>query len=117
MRNLLIAAFAALLLSLVALTVVASLDRGVVTAARALWPDPWFRATLADAYIGFFTIWLWIAWRQRTVEARVLWLVLLFALGNIAIASYVLVQLLRLKPGEPVGNLLLRGSAVPRPSA
>ena len=54
---------------LVALTVVASLDRDVVTAARELWPDPWFRATLADAYIGFFTIWLWIAWRPGSTRS------------------------------------------------
>lgn len=117
MRNLLIAVFAALLLGLVALTVVASLDRDVVTAARALWPDPWFRATLADAYIGFFTIWLWIAWRQKTVAARVAWLVLLLALGNIAIAAYVLSQLLRLDPGASLADLLARHPAAPGPPA
>lgn len=117
MRNLLIAVFALLLFLLVALTVVASLDRDVVTAARALWPDPWFRATLADAYIGFFTIWLWIAWRQKTVAARVLWLVLLLALGNIAIAAYVLAQLLRLKPDAPLADLFARNPAASRPPA
>ena len=36
-------------------TVSASLHQDVLTATRLLWPDPWFRATLADAYFG---IWL-----------------------------------------------------------
>jgi len=82
MRNLLIAVFAALLLSLVVLTVRASLDRGVVTAARALWPEPWFRATLADAYIGFLHHLALDRLAPEDRRARVLWLVLLFALGT-----------------------------------
>jgi hypothetical protein len=30
------------------------------------------------------------------------------ALGNIAMSAYVLVQLFRLKPGEPVANVITR---------
>jgi hypothetical protein len=35
-------------------------------------------------------------------------LVAILLLGNIAMAIYVLTQLARLRPGEPVANLLLR---------
>jgi hypothetical protein len=31
-------------------TTSASLHQDIVNATRQLWPDPWFRATLADAY-------------------------------------------------------------------
>lgn len=108
MKTALILLFTAILLAMLAVTTVASLDRGVFTAGAALWPDPWFRATLADAYFGFLTVFVWIAWRERGWMARSLWFVLLMALGNIAIAVYVLLQLVRLKPGEGVGGLFER---------
>ena len=66
MRWLLIVCFASVLVSMIALTVVASLDRGVFRAGAELWPDPWFRATLADAYFGFLAIYLWVAYRETT---------------------------------------------------
>ena len=111
MKTFLWVLFTAILLAMLAVTTVASLDRGVFEAGSALWQDPWFRATLADAYFGFLTIFVWIAYRERTWLARGLWFVLLMALGNIAIAVYVLLQLARLKPGQGVGELLQRRTA------
>jgi len=100
--------FAAILAAMLAVTVAASLDRSVFVAAGELWPDPWFRATLADAYFGFLTVWVWVAYRERTWLARGVWLGLFLALGNIAIAGYVLLRLARLRPGEPLERVLLR---------
>ena len=82
--------FTAVFISMFGLTVVAAGDRNIVDALIELWPDPWFRATLADAYFAFFTIWLWIAYRQSSVMSRTIWFVLIMALGNIAVAGYCL---------------------------
>jgi len=69
---------------------------------------PWFIATLVDTYLAFFTFWLWVAYKERSNLARLLWLLLIFALGNLAMAGYMLIQLLRLPADAPVEALLLR---------
>lgn len=102
--------FGLVLAAMLAVTFGASLERSVFAAASELWPDPWFRATLADAYFGFLTVYVWIAYRERGWGRRLLWFVLLMALGNIAIAAYLLWQLFRLPPGAPLERLLLRPS-------
>lgn len=86
-------------------TVSASLHQDVVSATRQLWPDPWFRATLADAYCGFIFFWLWVAWREQSVAKTILWFVLIMTLGNIAMAAYVLMQLRQIRSGENLGSL------------
>jgi hypothetical protein len=103
--------FLLVLLAMLAITTVASLDRGVFEAGADLWSDPWFKATLADAYFGFLAVFLWIAYKERTLGRRILWFVLLMALGNIAIAIYLLIQLFRLPSSATMEDLLLRGSA------
>jgi len=105
--------FAFVLAAMVAVTVTASLDRGVLAAAADLWPDPWFRATLADAYFAFLTVWAWIAWREPTWPRRLLWLVLVLTLGNFAIAAYGLAAIARLRPGDGPKELLLGRHAGP----
>lgn len=110
MKRLLQVLFTGIILAMLALTTVASFDRGVFDASIGLWPDPWFRATLADAYFGFVTVWLWVAWRERTWTIRLIWLVLFFALGNLAIATYVLLALRRV---GGVDGLFQRREPVP----
>lgn len=88
-------------------TITASLHEDVVTAGRLLWPDPWFRATLADAYFGFLFFWLWVAWRERSTARAILWFILIMTLGNFAMAGYLLLQLRRWNPAEGIGLLLL----------
>ena len=78
----------------------------------AAWPgyaaNPWAVATLYDAYFGFVTFYVWVAYKERSIGSRVVWFVLIMALGNIAMSLYVLVQLLRLGPEEPVEAILWR---------
>ncbi|MGB5659517.1 MAG: DUF1475 family protein [Thermoanaerobaculia bacterium] len=100
--------FLLILLGMLAVTTIASLDRSVFEAGADLWPDPWFRATLADAYFGFLAIYLWIAYKEGSWGSRVLWFVLLMSLGNIAIAIYFLIQLFRLPDSATIEDLLLR---------
>ncbi len=89
-------------------TVVASLDRGVFSAASELWQAPWFRATLADAYFGFLSVYLWIFYRETSATRRGLWLVLLLTLGNFAIAAYLLLATRGLGPKAGAPEILLR---------
>ena len=71
----------------------------------------WAWATLYDAYFGFITFFCWVAWRERSLGIKVLWFILIMALGNIAMSFYVLLQLFALKPQEPVGALFQRKTA------
>ncbi|MEI6213303.1 MAG: DUF1475 family protein [Desulfuromonadales bacterium] len=89
-------------------TISASLHVDIVSATRQLWYNPWFRATLADAYCGFLFFWLWVAWREQSAARGAIWFVLIMALGNLAMASYILLQIRRLQPEEGIEALLQR---------
>ena len=108
MKQLLTIICLAVLALMLYVTISASLQQGIVSAWHQLWPDPWFRATLADAYCGFLFFWLWVAWREPSLSARIVWFLLIMALGNIAMALYVLLQLRRLRPGDGIGSLFER---------
>jgi hypothetical protein len=108
MRVLLTLIFSAVILVMLVATVQGTLDRNVMVALEELWPDPWFRATLADAYFGFLTVFIWIAYRERSLAARIAWFAALMLLGNFAIAAYILIALHRLPAGAPIERLLLR---------
>lgn len=89
-------------------TISASLHGDIVSATRQLWPDPWFRATLADAYCGFLFFWLWVVWREQSAAKSILWFVLIMTLGNIAMAGYLLVQVRHIRSGENLDRLFSR---------
>lgn len=111
MRNVLILLFSAILVTMLAVTLLASQDRNVLLAAVDLWADPWGRATILDACFGFLTVYVWVAWRERSWLWRVVWFVLFMGLGNIAIAIYMLRALIALPPGASVAELLRRPEA------
>jgi hypothetical protein len=103
--------FAAIFFSMVGITVRASLDRSVIQAFFEIARDPWGLATLADAYFGFLTFYVWVAYKERGLVGRGAWLVLILLFGNLAMSAYVLLELFRLPPGAPVESLLLRRPA------
>lgn len=113
MRNILTIVCLFVLAVMLYVTVVASLQQDVLTATRLLWPDPWFRATLADAYFGFFFFWLWVAWREQSMSKGAVWFLLIMTLGNFAMAGYLLLQLQRLQPGGGIESLLKRRNNQP----
>jgi hypothetical protein len=93
------------------------------TLHQALWewgglthePDRWWTiATLADAYCGFLTFYAWVFYKETSLPSRLAWFVAIMALGNFAMAGYVLLQLGRLRPGEPLERLLLRAPSTAR---
>ena len=100
--------FAGIFLSMIAITIRASLAMSLWSAWHSFAANPWAVATLYDAYFGFTTFWVWVAYKESTIWARLLWLVLILTLGNIAMSLYVLIKLFRLKPDESVEALLRR---------
>src|SRR5690242_1018932 len=59
-------------------------------------PDnSWTIATLCDAYFGFVTFYVWLAYKEQRWAPRIGWLIAILLLGNMAMASYVLLQLRR----------------------
>jgi hypothetical protein len=100
--------FAAIFLWMTVLTIRTSLAVSLWSAWNSFAANPWAVATLYDAYFGFITFWVWVAYREKTLWSRLLWLVLILGLGNIAMSLYVLIQLFRLKPDQPVEALLRR---------
>lgn len=66
----------------------------------------WTAATLLDAYYGFTTFFVWVCFKERRWAPRALWFVAIMLLGNMAMASYVLLQLARLRPEQPAAAIL-----------
>jgi predicted permease len=89
----------------------AQMQEGFLTALARIPGDPWFVATLFDTYFAFLAFFFWVCYRERSTLARAVWLVLIFALGNIAMAVYALIQLARLKSEEDASALFARPAA------
>lgn len=70
-------------------------------------PDnAWTIATLFDAYFGFITFYVWVVYKEARWLARIGWLIAILLLGNMAMATYVLLQLRKLAPDAPFATLL-----------
>lgn len=102
--------FLLVLLAMLAVTTWAGLQENIFVAGGRLIRDPWGLATLFDAYFAFLAFWLWLAWRERGWLPRLLWLLAILTLGNLAMAAYVLIQLFQLPAGADPGALFQRKS-------
>jgi len=107
MRKSLILLFSLILLGMIAVTTRAFIQEGIFDQGSKLWPMWWFRATLADAYFGFFTFYAWVFYKESSALSRVVWLILICLLGNIAMSIYMLRLLFKLNSNDPA-ELLLR---------
>ena len=63
--------------------------------ASELLENPWGVATLIEAYIGFVFVAVWIACRERRAWMSVVWILMLFTIGNLVAALYVTLELWR----------------------
>ncbi|HEY4128654.1 MAG TPA: DUF1475 family protein [Gammaproteobacteria bacterium] len=100
--------FGAILVVMVWINVRAMLAMNLLASLPLFSANPWAVATLYDAYCGFLTFWVWVAYKERAAWVKGLWFLLVMGLGNMAMAAYVLKELFKLKPEEPVWNLLQR---------
>ncbi|MDN3581666.1 DUF1475 family protein [Mucilaginibacter flavus] len=82
-----------------------SLNSNLFTNWDYLGGIPWMRATLWDFYANVLVIFVWVCYKEKSIFIKILWLILLFALGSIASCAFVLIQLFRLKPGEGLKEL------------
>ena len=69
---------------------------------------PWFIATLFDTYFAFLTFYCWVAYKETSNGARVIWLIAILLLGNIAMAIYMLRVLCKVPTDADMKTILLR---------
>ena len=111
-HNALKSLFGCILVGMIGVSVWASLQQpvwewgGLHNVDRA-----WTIATLCDAYAGFVTFYAWVWYKERSASTRLVWLVAILLLGNMAMSTYVLLALRRLPRSAPVERLLLRNAA------
>ena len=91
---------------MVTMTIRTSLKIGLAEGWNSFAANPWAMATLYDAYAGFITFFVWVTYKENALWRKVVWLVAILGLGNIAMSLYVLIQLFRLKPEEPASRIL-----------
>jgi hypothetical protein len=103
-------AFVLVLISMLWVTSWASQHCAIWALPKSLYGHPWFVATLFDTYFAFLTFYIWVVYKETALLARVLWLVAILVLGNIAMAAYMLWQLFRLPTNASMQDLLLRRS-------
>jgi hypothetical protein len=101
-------AFIFVLVAMLAVTGWASTEIALWKMPRAVATHPWFIATLFDCYFGFLTFYIWLAYKETGLGARIGWLLGVLLLGNIAMAIYMLIQLFRLPLNASIEDLLLR---------
>lgn len=86
----------------------ASLHTPLFAIPREVFTHPWFIATLFDAYWAFVAFYVWVAWKEQSLAARVLWFVAIIALGNISMAAYMLRELFRVSAGSDLDLVFTR---------
>ncbi|BET68511.1 DUF1475 family protein [Opitutales bacterium ASA1] len=96
------------ILSMLAITTWASMAVPLFDLPREVYGNPWFLATLLDAYWGFIAFWVWVAWKERRVAAGAIWLVAILLLGNFAMAAYALRELFTVERSEPLATVFAR---------
>jgi hypothetical protein len=109
------ALFLVVIASMLAVTTWASLHTPIFSIPRDVFTHPWFIATLFDAYWAFIAFYVWVAWKEQSAAARIGWFVAIIALGNIAMAVYLLRELFAVPaagPLDPVFNRRNPGSVL-----
>ena len=101
--------FMIVIASMLGVTSWASLHQSLGAFAHgATLRDPWVIATLFDAYWAFVTFFVWVAWKEQTLAARVLWFVSIILLGNMAMSAYMLAQLFAVPSTGPLAEVFTR---------
>jgi hypothetical protein len=97
--------FCGIIVSMLAVTGWASTQCAIFAIPRDVFTHPWFIATLIDAYWAFITFFVWVAWKERSLAARILWFVAIILWGNLAMATYVLIELFRIQRSDQLGEV------------
>ena len=103
--------FLVVIASMLAVTTWASLHTPIFSIPRDVFTHPWFIATLFDAYWEFIAFYVWVAWKEQSAAARIGWFVAIIALGNIAMAVYMLRELFAVPADGPLDPVFTRRNA------
>jgi hypothetical protein len=105
--------FGFILLSMIAVTSWASWTQPVWQWGGLTQPpdNAWTIATLFDAYFGFVTFYVWVAYKEPRGLPRIAWLIAILLLGNMAMSVYMLLQLRKLPADQPMIHLLTARNA------
>ncbi len=90
------------------LVIVTSMKSNMFQLPAAVVNEPWFQTTLVDFYFLVTILSVWVIYKEKTVLARILWIVAFICLGSIGACLYVFIQFMRLKNGEGLEQVLLR---------
>lgn len=103
------ALFGVVIVSMVAVTGWAGSRQSLSDFAHsATFREPWVIATLFDAYWAFIAFYVWVAWKECSLAARLLWFVAIILLGNMAMAAYMLAQLFSVPAAGPLDDVFVR---------
>ena len=105
------ALFIVVIASMLAVTTWASLHTPIFSIPRDVFSHLWFIATLFDAYWAFIAFYVWVAWKEQSAAARIGWFVAIIALGNIAMAVYMLRELFAVPANGPLDPVFTRRNA------
>jgi hypothetical protein len=100
--------FSCIFLALLAGTVWASMHQPVLQWS-GLTEGPnryWTTATFMDAYFGFLTFFVWVFYKEMRWSRRIFWFIAIMLLGNMAMSSYVLLQLMKLRKTDAAATIL-----------
>ena len=100
--------FLVVLGSMVWVTTWAGLHTPLFDIPRDILSHPWFIATLMHAYWGFITFFAWVAWKEQSTVARVLWFIAIMLLGNIAMAVYMIDELYSVSSRSDLTKIVTR---------
>ncbi|MDB6126944.1 MAG: hypothetical protein JWM35_840 [Verrucomicrobia bacterium] len=102
--------FIVVIASMLWVTSWASMQCPLFAIPREVYGHPWFIATMFDAYWGFITFFVWVCYRQVSWVARIAWFVAIILFGNIAMASYCLDALFRVRKDAKLSEVLVTKS-------
>lgn len=101
--------FAVIIASMLGVTSWASLHQSLGDFVRsATFREPWVIATLFDAYWAFISFYVWVAWKEQSLPARLLWFIAIILLGNLAMAAYLLRELFAVPASGPLNEVFTR---------
>ncbi|MBX3362931.1 MAG: hypothetical protein KF912_02165 [Phycisphaeraceae bacterium] len=81
-----------LIAAMIGLIVVSSLEMGLIAGLRLVAGSWWGITTLADLGVGLLFVMVWLCLLERRVWARVMWVVAVCMLGNLATLVFLLIR-------------------------
>ncbi len=107
-KNILKMLFGSMSAFMVYLVIVTSMKSNMFKLPPEVVHEPWFQTTLVDFYFLVTILSVWVIYKEKTVLARILWILAFICLGSIGACFYVFIQLMSLKDGEGLEKVLLR---------